>query len=277
MVVYEKKTSWYLLPLSSKYKTDLFIIYPSQVSDPKKQKFLSLNDKQMGKGVKSWLTQLNLKKWKANIFCPKYNQLNLAFLSEKEKSFKTPAYLSINEAWNYYFSHLNKGRKVVIISHSQGTDLLGKILLNNNIKKYKKLIKAVFAIGCDFDEKIGDIKNIYQWNTLCNDDTDSFTINKTKQKYFTPPFLSKKNSYTSKENKLSIFTTPSGKYTTKTNFISAKVVKIKKAYAIKINLDSKKIYSKDQIELMKSIGLACGHFNDVGFFIGNIIALCENL
>jgi len=277
MTAYEKKTSWYLLPLNLKYKTDLFIIYPSQVSDPKKQKFLPLNDKQMEKGVKSWLTQLNLKKWKANIFCPKYNQLNLAFLSEKEKSFKTPAYLSINDAWNHYFEHLNKGRKVIIISHSQGTDLLGKILLNNNTKKYAKQIKAVFAIGCDFDKKIPNIKNIFQWNTLCSDDEDSFTINKTKQKYFKLPFLNKKNSYTSKENKLSIFTTPTGKYVTKANFISTKVVKVKKAYAIKINLDSKELYSKDQIELMKSIGLACGHFNDVGFFIGNIIECCKNL
>jgi len=277
MEVYGKRTNWYLLPLKSKYELDLFIIYPSQVANPKKQKFLPLNDKQMEKGVKSWLTQLNLKKWKANIFCPKYNQLNLAFFSEKEKGFKTPAYLSINDAWNYYFNHLNKGRKVVIISHSQGTDLLGKILLNNNMKKYEKQIKAIFAIGCDFDKKIPNIKNIFQWNVLCNDDTDSFTINKTKQKYFALPFLNKKKSYTSKENKLSIFTTPNGKYATKNNFISAKVVEIKKAHAVKINLDSKDLYSKDKIKSMKSIGLSCGHFNDVGFFIGNIIEWCKNL
>jgi len=269
---YSKKDSWYLLSNKPKYKYDLFIIYPSQVANPKKEKFLQLGDKEMEKGVKSWLTQLNLKAWNANIYCPKYNQLNLAFLSQKEKSFKTPAYLSITQAWNYYFNNLNKGRKVIIISHSQGTDLLGKILLNNNTKKYASYIKAVFAAGSDFNKKIPNIKNIFQWNTLCSDDFDSFTIDKNKQIYFTPPFLSKKN-----ENKVSIFTTKNGKYTTKKNFISAKVVKIKKAYAIKINIDSRELYNKKLINLMKNIGLACGHFNDIGFFIGNIMEISKTI
>jgi hypothetical protein len=60
------------------------------------------------------------------------------------------AYKDVEDAFNYYMSHYNKGRKIVLIGHSQGTAMLTQLVTNKfdtDADLRKQLISALLIGG----------------------------------------------------------------------------------------------------------------------------------
>jgi hypothetical protein len=107
------------------------------------------------------------------IYAPRYRQATLyAFFDEKGEDGKKAlalAYSDVKAAFQYYLDHYNRGRPIIIASHSQGTVHATHLLhdfFDNNPRLRKQLV-AAYLIG--FHVKT----NEYQTIQPCQDSTQT--------------------------------------------------------------------------------------------------------
>jgi hypothetical protein len=91
------------------------------------------------------------------VFAPIYRQATLHHLSQRLAGQKIVTDAApkqdIQAAWDYYLSHYNQGRGVVLVGHSQGTGMLQNILVNDiDGKPTQSLLIAAFLAG---DSSVG--------------------------------------------------------------------------------------------------------------------------
>jgi hypothetical protein len=80
-----------------------------------------------------------------NVWAPMYRQLTLTALLNNhyyQKQYQKIAYESMVQGWHEYLSHYNRGRPIVFIGHSQGGQLLIR-LLHNEVERDPALRKQV--------------------------------------------------------------------------------------------------------------------------------------
>jgi hypothetical protein len=80
------------------------------------------------------------------------------------------AYKDVEDAFNYYMAHYNKGRKIVLISHSQGTAMLTQLVANKFDKDAdlrKQLISALLIGGGITVPQGKDVGGSFQNVPLC--------------------------------------------------------------------------------------------------------------
>ncbi len=115
---------------------DVFFIYPTSYTDLKMPdgwnadiddpKINSKTDKE------AILYQASVFNKYCRVFAPRYRQANLeAFYTKNKKAADSAlelAYQDVKKAFEYYLEHYNKGRPIIIASHSQGTWHAGRLL-----------------------------------------------------------------------------------------------------------------------------------------------------
>lgn len=92
------------------------------------------------------------------VYAPRYRQATLySFIDTKGNGRKALelAYTDVKKAFEYYLKHYNKGRPIIIASHSQGTDHARKLIADFFEKDpalYKQLV-AAYLVGGSIQQK----------------------------------------------------------------------------------------------------------------------------
>lgn len=106
----------------------------------------------------------------ARIFAPRYRQAHIGMYSEKDSASKYAAfnlaYEDVKNAFLYYLKYENKGRPIIIASHSQGTTHAIRLIKEffDGKELYNQLVCA-YLVG------MGVKKDSYQKIPICTDST----------------------------------------------------------------------------------------------------------
>jgi Protein of unknown function (DUF3089) len=180
--------------------TDAFFIYPTSLIDNKDERWNAPIDDSvvnMRTDYSSILYQASVLNEKCRVFSPRYRQAHLRTFyttdSVKKRSVFDTAYSDIKQAFEYYLKNWNKGRPIIILSHSQGTVHAARLLKEFfEGKDLQNLLVCAYIIGMpvadNYFTKLQPCKDslstgcLVSWRTFKKGFTDSFYINKEKFK-----------------------------------------------------------------------------------------------
>lgn len=167
-----------------KHEIDVFFVHPTTYGPPANGKYVAdLDNKQLNKvtdrDTVNWQTAVFSEK--CNIFAPRYRQVNIEVLGMDKES--RDAYLQVGisdveAAFKYYLNNINNGRPFIIASHSQGSNALLEMLLQNpNLLDKSKLVAAympgwtitdkdIADLGLSLSEKPDQTGCLIVWNTI---------------------------------------------------------------------------------------------------------------
>jgi hypothetical protein len=138
---------------------DVFFIHPTTLTSKNDNRWnADINDAKLNAETdySTILYQASVFNEDCRVFAPRYRQANLkAFFIED--SIAAPyfdiAYEDVKNAFEYYLSHYNAGRPIIIASHSQGTRHAARLLKEyfENKLLYNKLVCA-YIIGMPVPE-----------------------------------------------------------------------------------------------------------------------------
>ena len=140
------------------------------------------------------LFQASVFNQQCRVFAPRYRQAHIAnfFSKDKEKATKTfeLAYEDLKNAFEYYLKNWNKGRPIIIASHSQGS-LLAERLLKEFFegKPLQKQLVVAYVIGWPVP------KEYFTSLNMCADSlqTGCLCSWRTFRKGFVPYYLKNEN------------------------------------------------------------------------------------
>jgi hypothetical protein len=116
------------LELAKNPPIDCFYVYPTTSSDPGPLADLHVDDSE-ATAVRAQAAPFATT---CRVFAPAYRQIPLAVAAAGRDSIpeedRETAYRDVLDAWRTYVSRYNDGRGVVLISHSQGTDYLKRLI-----------------------------------------------------------------------------------------------------------------------------------------------------
>jgi hypothetical protein len=115
---------------------DVFFLYPTSFTkkDDLNRKNAAIDDGYLNAKTdySSILYQASVFNQHGRIFSPRYRQANISVFFDKNTkqadSIFEIAYSDIKEAFEYYLSHWNKGRPIIIAAHSQGSKMANRLL-----------------------------------------------------------------------------------------------------------------------------------------------------
>jgi len=144
---YEQKQNWAVLPWT--YSTDLqafaskgqdtlmadvFYVYPTLFLDAKDTRWnIPVDDAVQNKKVLNTAVQFQASAWTTagKLYVPFYRQAHIrsyAMYNQGGKQAFEIAYADVKAAFEFYLKHYNKGRPIIIASHSQGTTHTRRLL-----------------------------------------------------------------------------------------------------------------------------------------------------
>jgi hypothetical protein len=140
-------------------KVDCFYVYPTVSDQPSPQANLEIDP--VLRSIA--LYQAARYSQRCRVFAPVYRQITLAGLGLAGEGGATPemfetAYADVRNAWKNYLKKHNDGRGVVLISHSQGTFHVRRLVeeeIDPRRKVRKKLVSAIL-LGGDVTVREGD-------------------------------------------------------------------------------------------------------------------------
>ena len=175
---------------------DVFFIYPTTYTEMSMPMGWNadIDNEELNKKTdnSTILYQASVFNQHCRIFAPRYRQANLkAFFTmdknDAEKAFDI-AYSDVKTAFEYYLKYYNKGRPIIIASHSQGTLHAGRLLKEffENKSLEKKLVCA-YVIGLPV------FKSYFKELQPCKDSTatECFISWRTFKEGFIPEFVQK--------------------------------------------------------------------------------------
>jgi hypothetical protein len=135
---------------------DCFYVYPTVSNDPGVVSTLAIGKEEQGVVVQ----QLARFGSRCRIFAPMYRQITLtallaAFAGRPLPGWADPAvrevgFRDVEAAWTYYLAHENHGRGVVLIGHSQGSNVLTHLIKDDiDGKPSQKLLVAAILMGAN--------------------------------------------------------------------------------------------------------------------------------
>lgn len=106
----------------------------------------------------------------ARVFAPRYRQAHIGMYSEKDSATKHAAfnlaYEDVKKSFEYYLKNENKGRPIIIASHSQGTTHATRLLKEFfDEKELSNQLVCAYLIGMPVK------KGIYEKIPVCTDST----------------------------------------------------------------------------------------------------------
>ena len=170
-------------------QADVFFIYPTIFTEKPTNQYVwnaDVNDPALNKQIdESTITnQATAFNGSCRVFAPRYRQAHLFAFYTKDKdaakqSFEV-AYADVKAAFEYYLTHYNQGRPIVIASHSQGTVHARKLMKDFfDGKPLQNQLVAAYLIGIavppsEFSNikpisKPGEIGTWMSWNTYARD------------------------------------------------------------------------------------------------------------
>lgn len=185
---------------------DAFFIHPTTLLDNTDERWNAAIDDSLINIKTDYTTilyQASVFNGSCRIFSPRYRQAHLrAFFTDNKpeaaKAFEI-AYSDIKKAFEYYLANLNKGRPIIIASHSQGTIHAARLLKEFfENKPLQKQLVCAYLIGMPISE------TYFTTITPCKDSvsTGCFVSWRTFKAGFAD------NRYISKEDFKSIVTNP---------------------------------------------------------------------
>ncbi len=190
---YSDAKNWSILSSDITHKIDVFFVHPTTYGAPSNGKYTaSITNKELNEFTDSHAIGRMTSVFAANcnIFAPRYQQINMEVLSMSEKDQNHYLTIPINDirtALVYYLQHLNNGRPFILASHSQGSDVLQKILIENpDIIDRNKLV-AAYMPGWTFTDEI--LKQIKIPLSTSNNQTGGVVVWNTIEKNGSSPTL----------------------------------------------------------------------------------------
>lgn len=148
---YSKSYYWASLPIETNKNVDVFFVHPTIFGGTEEMNMDITNDDLRLRVQSVLLKQASIFSKHCNIYTPYYKQMSFDGLSLNPK--ERNRYFSIGmedieQAFDYYINHLNKGRPFILAGHSQGSQILINLmkLKFHDPKLMKKLI-AAYLIG----------------------------------------------------------------------------------------------------------------------------------
>jgi len=162
---------------SSRAPIDCFYVYPTVSSQPTANANLTIE----GQETQIAVDQASRFSQDCKVYAPMYPQVTIPAefealaLGELDQSYVDVAYQTVLAAWHEYLAKYNHGRGVVLIGHSQGADLLRKLVkeeIDPNEGQRKLLVSALLmggnvavpegkVVGGDF-QNIPECQSAYQ-------------------------------------------------------------------------------------------------------------------
>ena len=193
---YNQEKNWAVLP--SKYhselkkfapsvnddlKADVFYVYPTLITGKKDNRWnVAVSDQAQNENVLNRAVKYQASAWATSgkLYVPFYRQAHLKSYSNLENGGKDAlllAYEDVRAAFKVYLKKYNKGRPIIIASHSQGTTHTERLLEEFFDEKplQKQLIAAyLIGIGVSPDRfktikpmiSPGDTGGFISWNTF---------------------------------------------------------------------------------------------------------------
>ncbi len=148
---YAKKENWVAFDSNDNKPCDVFYVHPTTYLNKKYGMHAPLDDKEIN-DITSYVVAKDAGAFaeSCNVYAPKYRQSSLAVLalpSEKRKPFLNFGRRDVENAWQYYLKNANKGKPYFIAGHSQGSNVIKDMLVENpNIIPKENLVGA-YIIG----------------------------------------------------------------------------------------------------------------------------------
>lgn len=183
---------------------DVFFIHPTTYTEKMSSDNALIDDDYVNAKTdySTILYQASVFNKSCRVFSPRYRQASIKMFFEKDiekrsMAFET-AYDDIVKAFEYYLSHWNNGRPIIIASHSQGSMLAERLLKDffENKALSKKLVVAYIAGWPVPKEYFTSLKMcsdslqtgcICSWRTLRNGYVPEFLKNENGNSYVTNP------------------------------------------------------------------------------------------
>lgn len=177
---------------------DVFFLYPTTYTDKKglKNDNAAIDDEYINAKTdySSMLFQASVFNNQCRVFSPRYRQAHIQtfFITDKENASRIfdLAYEDLRNSFQYYLEHWNKGRPIILASHSQGS-LMAERLLKEFFedKPLANLLVAAYVIGWPVP------KEYFSSLKMCTDSQQTGCICswRTYRKGFVPGYLKKEN------------------------------------------------------------------------------------
>jgi hypothetical protein len=142
----------------SRRRADCFYVYPT-VSDQQRPQATQVVDDVLRSIA---LYQAARYSRDCRVFAPVYRQVTIQGLLQPDTvtpEMRAEAYADVLEAWRAYLRRFNKGRGVVLVSHSQGTFVLRRLIreeIDPRRAMRRKLVSALLLGGNVLVKKGGD-------------------------------------------------------------------------------------------------------------------------
>jgi hypothetical protein len=106
-------------------RIDCFYVYPTVSREPTANSDMALGPEE-AQVAKTQFARFGAK---CRLYAPLYRQITVAVLEGKAKGadFQMP-YQDVLAAWNHYLAHDNQGRGFVLVGHSQGSNILRRLI-----------------------------------------------------------------------------------------------------------------------------------------------------
>ena len=152
-------------------KVDCFYVYPTVSDEPGLQAPLRIDPEQRSIA----LYQAARFSRYCRVFAPVYRQLTLAGIGNPAvpPELRATAYADVRAAWRTYLRKHNKGRGVVLVSHSQGTFMLQRLVAEEIDPKpamRRKLVSALLLGGNITVRKGSDAGGSFKRVRACRSD-----------------------------------------------------------------------------------------------------------
>lgn len=159
---YSNPDNWLAVPASADMDVDIFYLYPTvyhkqEESDPD---ICDIGDGLMRSGAQmAYKLQATAFDTVGNIYAPYYRQGDAGTClsmseEDREKLLSGAPEEDVIAAFSYYINHFNKGRPFILAGHSQGSEILLRLLseyMEKHQGVYKRMV-AAYVIGYSVTE-----------------------------------------------------------------------------------------------------------------------------
>ncbi len=225
---YQSEKNWAVLPLkytkklkevasARQFEADVFYVYPTLISDKKDVRWnVAVDDSIQNDNVLNKAVHFQASAWatSGNIYVPYYRQAHIRSYSMLENGGNEAlmlAYSDVKEAFRVYLEKYNKGRPIIIASHSQGTThttLLLKDFFDGKALQKQLVAAYLVGIGTKKDEfktikvltKPDETGGFVSWNTYKKNKLPKKYENWYKGKVSSNPILWDTSTTTQRED-----------------------------------------------------------------------------
>jgi len=276
---YSQNESWSILSEQIDHQIDVFFVHPTTYDSPANGKYTAdIHDAQLNEFTDKSAVDRYAKMFSdhCNVFAPRYQQVNIEVLAMDEKMkdhyLETPR-KDIKAALIYYLKNLNNGRAFILAAHSQGSNLLHDILLENpDIIHKEKLVAAylpgwtftqedIDKIGIPLSESADETACLMVWNTI-GENGSSPTLMQGALCVNPLSWNTRQTEQDKTQNQGAVILTKNGDLLEKAHFTSARI------------LDNGGLFIPKPTEIYHllnlSMGPNCYHPYDYDFFFNNV-------